>query len=145
MLIINMQDIPDLQKKMIINVTKDYDILKIYKFNQSNDEVIFNGRTPRRCRFCGKSEPAVTFKKRAHAISELCGNHHLLSDYECDSCNSKFSKYERQFSQFMLFYHSMLGVEGKKGVPKYQRNRNEFTGVSFVDGKTSIRAKVQQY
>ena len=139
-----MQDIPDLQKKMLINITTDYDILKIYKLNQSKDEVISNGNTPRKCRFCGKKEPAVSFNKRAHVISELCGNHHLLSDYECDSCNSKFSKYERQFSQFMLFYHSTLGVVGKKGVPNYQRNRNELSGVSFENGKTNIRAKIDE-
>ena len=94
-----MLDIPDLQKKMLINIIRDYDILKIYKLNQSKDEVISNGTTPRRCRFCGKTEPSVTFNKRAHVISELCENHHLLSDYEYDSCNSKSSEYERQFRQ----------------------------------------------
>ena len=137
-------DIPDLQKKMLMNLMQDYDILKICKLNQTADEVITSGVAPRKCRFCGNAEPTVSFKKRAHAISELCGSHHLLTDYECDTCNNKFSKYERQFSQFMLFYHSILGVEGKKGVPNYQRDRNGTTGVSNEGGIASIRSQVNE-
>ena len=137
-------DIPDLQKKMLMNLMQDYDILKICKLNQTADEVITSGVAPRKCRFCGNAEPTVSFKKRAHAISELCGSHHLLTDYECDTCNNKFSKYERQFSQFMLFYHSILGVEGKKGVPTYRRDRNGTTGVSNENGVASIKSQVNE-
>ncbi|MFA5251657.1 MAG: hypothetical protein WC454_03620, partial [Phycisphaerae bacterium] len=32
----------------------------------------------RKCRFCGKSEPAVSFKNRAHAIPECLGNKSLI-------------------------------------------------------------------
>lgn len=133
-----------MQKKLLMNLMQDYNILKIYKLNQTADEVISSGTTPRTCRFCGKIEPNVKFKKRAHAISELCGSHHLLSDYECDDCNNKFSKYERQFSQFMLFYHAILGVEGKKGIPTYQRDRNGTTGVSNEGGIANIKSQVNE-
>ena len=139
-----LEEIPKAQKLLLANLIQDYDILKISKLNQPSDEVLSSGSAVRKCRFCGNTEPAVKFRKRAHAISELCGSHHLLSDYECDSCNGKFSKFERAFSQFMLFYHSILGVEGKKGVPKYQRSRNETTGVSYENGKASLRSQVNE-
>ena len=139
-----LEEIPKAQMVMLTHLAQDYDILKICKLNQTSDEILSSGSAVRKCRFCGNTEPAVKFRKRAHAISELCGSHHLLSDYECDSCNGKFSKYERAFSQFMLFYHSILGVEGKKGVPKYQRNRNETTGVSYENGKASLRSQVNE-
>src|SRR5688572_3441102 len=50
-------------------------------------------RKERTCRFCNKSMPEVTFKKDAHTISQLTGNRHLVSDFECDTCNDLFSKY----------------------------------------------------
>lgn len=139
-----LDEIPRAQTVMLTHLAQDYDILKIYRLSQSSDEELTSGYAVRKCRFCGKTEPEVKFRKRAHAISELCGSHHLLSDYECDSCNSKFSKYEREFSQFMLFYHTIFGVKGKKGVPKYQRNRNETTGVSYENGKVSLRSQVNE-
>jgi hypothetical protein len=47
-------------------------------------------KSERKCRFCGKSNPEVSFKKKAHLIPEFLGNKMLLSDFECDSCNYEF-------------------------------------------------------
>lgn len=53
------------------------------------------------CRYCGKSKPAVTFKKEAHAFPELIGNHVLIALDECDSCNEQFStSVEDHFAKF---------------------------------------------
>lgn len=91
-----LEEIPKAQIVMLTLLAQDYDILKIYKLNQQSDEVLTSGNAVRKCRFCGNTERTAKFRKRAHAIYELCGSHHLLSDYECDNCNSKFSKYERE-------------------------------------------------
>lgn len=53
------------------------------------------------CRFCGKKYGEVFFKKDAHVLSKLLGNKFLLSDFECDECNSIFSKYETNLSNFI--------------------------------------------
>jgi hypothetical protein len=44
-------------------------------------------RRERVCRFCGLGADKTKFNKDAHAIPELLGNKHLLSDSECDACN----------------------------------------------------------
>jgi hypothetical protein len=75
--------------------------------------------TPGKCRFCGKSEHSVTFKKVAHAIPESMGNKCFVSVDECDACNSFFGKgIETQFGSWSHRHRSLAQVEGKKGVPK---------------------------
>ncbi|MEW5821251.1 MAG: hypothetical protein AB1782_13745 [Cyanobacteriota bacterium] len=69
----------------------------------------------RKCRFCGKSEGEITFKKIAHAISEGIGNKSLLSYYECDDCNGHFSTLEDSFIKFIDPYRTLFGIKGKKG------------------------------
>lgn len=141
---LSVESLTKLQYRLLTNIAKDYDLIVGKRLDQIKDEMLTNGTIPRKCRFCGQSEPSVHFNKRAHAISELCGNHHLLSDYECDICNAKFSKYERQFSQFMLFYHSVLGVDGKKGIPTFQPDRNGNSNIKNENGKPSINVQVNE-
>lgn len=138
------ENLTKLQYRLLTNIAKDYDLIVGKRLDQTKDETLTYGANPRTCRFCGQAEPSVRFKKRAHAISELCGNHHLLSDYECDTCNAKFSKYERQFSQFMLFYHSILGVDGKNGIPTFQPERHGNSNIKNEKGKPSISAQVNE-
>lgn len=45
---------------------------------------------PYTCRFCGRTAPDVSFKKVAHAVSELVGNKALYLKSECDACNELF-------------------------------------------------------
>jgi hypothetical protein len=54
-----------------------------------NKQIIL-GSKPFKCRFCGGKPPERTFKKRAHAVSELLGNKVMKSLYECDTCNERF-------------------------------------------------------
>lgn len=74
-----LKEITKAQADLLTLLVQDYDILKICKLNQTSDEVLTSGTSVRKCRFCGNTEPAVKFRKRAHAILELCGSHHLLS------------------------------------------------------------------
>lgn len=68
------------------------------------------------CRFCGKSEPEVSFKKVAHAFPESIGNKALATYYECDTCNCFFGKtIEEEYGKFFSLYHSIMMESGKDG------------------------------
>lgn len=77
-------------------------------------------RTKRTCRYCSLSYPVVKFKKDAHLISEMLGNRNILSDFECDDCNTLFSKYENDLAYFLGFTRTVLQTKGKKSVPKFK-------------------------
>lgn len=72
-------------------------------------------RSKRVCRFCGKSMPEVSFKKKGHALSESIGNKFIIGDEECDSCNEKFSDIEQHFYKRHAFHLELCGIKGKKG------------------------------
>jgi hypothetical protein len=72
------------------------------------------------CRFCGKPEGTVSFRNKAHAVSDLLGRNDFLIFDECDNCNSLFSTWETQMSQFFMPYLATLGIKGKKEIPAFQ-------------------------
>ncbi|PFC27710.1 HNH endonuclease [Bacillus thuringiensis] len=78
--------------------------------------------SPRVCRFCGKSQNEVKFKKDAHAIPHMLGNQYLLSKDECDVCNQYFSQLENDLGNYTLFIRSIQGQKGKRSYPKFKRN-----------------------
>lgn len=75
------------------------------------------GKKPSPCRFCGRSGPEVTFKKIAHAVPEFVGNGVLVTLYECDDCNDRFSTFEDDLGKMTLLYRVAGQVIGKAGVP----------------------------
>lgn len=128
----------NIQMVMTRHILKDYDQLFLEVGNFKTDTFLPSSTTGR-CRFCKQSLPNVTFNKRAHAISELIGNHHLLSNYECDSCNSSYSKLEYQFSQYMLFYNTVFQIVGKRKPPVFQPYRNQPSSIFSSNGVLNIR------
>lgn len=98
---------------------KDYELVAKYFLNEDK-QIVLKDSCPGKCRFCGRRSPEVSFEKKAHAISEMFGNKWITSEYECDECNERFSKYEAQYSQFMGAYHTFMQCFGKKGVPSFQ-------------------------
>lgn len=108
-------------------------------------------KTKRVCRFCGRSkENGATFKKKAHALSNLIGNRLLFSYYECDECNQKFSYYENDLAEYLRPYHVILNVSGKNGVPKYKQqesrisNENGTIKVDIFEGDPSIKLSIDE-
>jgi hypothetical protein len=103
--------------------------LKALQFYDHNYSVLFSaalgagskrivlGTKPFQCRFCGGTEPQKTFKKRAHAVSELLGNKIIVSLYECDDCNKRFAGFEDDLAKMTLPFRSIGGVMGKGGIP----------------------------
>ncbi|MEQ1671469.1 MAG: HNH endonuclease [Hyphomicrobium sp.] len=75
------------------------------------------GIKPCPCRFCGRSIPAVTFGKIAHAIPEFVGNGTLVAHYECDECNERFSAFEDDLAKMTLLHRVAGQIIGKSGVP----------------------------
>lgn len=104
------------------NFFSKYELVSM--LGDSEKKFILGDKTDRVCRFCGKTNKEVKFKKEAHVIPEFMGNHNLLSYFECDICNSKFSKYEDSFANFMGITRTISQIKGKKNkIPKYKDPR----------------------
>lgn len=75
------------------------------------------------CRYCGKTEPNVTFKSKAHTFPEFLGNKLFVSiNNECDECNMLFSKYEMDLNRVIYPYLVINSISGKGGIKKYKSN-----------------------
>jgi hypothetical protein len=95
-------------------------------------------KDPRVCRYCGKTTPAVTFRRIAHALPELIGNHWILAHDECDDCNTLFSNsVEDHLSKYVMSRRTLSQHEGKNGVPSYKDN--EGLRVDVADGVLRIK------
>lgn len=79
----------------------------------------------RTCRFCGRSYPDVRFSKKAHLFPESLGNKVHFSDFECDSCNFKFSQHENDFANFLGPYRTISEIPKKGGYPKFFSRKKE--------------------
>ncbi len=69
------------------------------------------------CRFCGKMNPEVNFKNDAHLIPKFLGNQDLLSDFECDNCNSLFSSFESHFANFIGITRNLWALTNHNFIP----------------------------
>ena len=122
--------------RMIKALEVNYEPLIVYHLKDEDEIMLGDPAAKRTCRFCGRTEPEVTFKKVAHAIPHFIGNRTLKSLYECDECNGKvFSPMESQFSQFMSFYHTFCHVSKGDKVPTFRNNSKEKSKI-VVDGGT---------
>lgn len=111
-----------------------YDHYEVNSFN-GNERLNIGtyDKKKRVCRFCGHSMPDVTFKQKAHAISESLGNKGLVCREECDDCNRRFNETIEQDVIHLFQFHLILkGIKGKKGCPTLQGN-----GISITNDSTS--------
>lgn len=96
------------------------DSFLIYSFGEKLRYVGEPDKNKRVCRFCGQSSPIVTFKKKAHAISESLGNKLLFCNEECDKCNESFGSSIEQdlfnVHKFILTLHGQRGKEGQRNL-----------------------------
>lgn len=108
--------------KLIQLLDENYTSLITIHLNE-NKFIYLGDKNNRICRFCGKQHPDVTFNNEAHAIPEFIGNKRLITYYECDTCNSKFSKLlENHMANYMNLHHTLSQVRGKNGVPSFKSN-----------------------
>lgn len=115
-----------------------YDIV-VNRIIQARGRKVVLGTKPEVCRFCTRTRPIVTFGKEAHAVPELAGNRTLISLYECDECNNRFSAFEDDLGKLTLLERIAGQVLGKAGVPsgksgqKKSRIEVDLTGFKIED------------
>lgn len=131
-------------KKICSQFYSNYENIASYGTNLEH-KLFLGDKSNQVCRFCGRKKGDVTFRKDAHALSNLIGNNRLFSYYECDDCNSnKFSKYESEFSNFMNLYHSLSQIKGKSGIPSYKSRPNDFSRVDIKDVISVLQKEDEQ-
>lgn len=91
---------------------------------------------PRSCRFCGLSEPQVTFRDEAHALPAAFGNTGLFSHYECDTCNHLFGEgIEDHLGRWSKPMRTLSRIKGRKGVSTIKKpGPDKGWRVEYADG-----------
>ena len=94
----------------------------------------------KKCRFCKKTKPEASFKRKAHTFPNFMGNKELLSLDECDECNSFFGNtIERDAAEFFLPHRALFGIEGKGGKKQFRTHDRALSfGHSLVNGKQCL-------
>lgn len=73
-------------------------------------------KAKRVCRFCNNQNKPISYKTKAHAISEALGNKSLVLYDECDKCNHQFSQtIERDVVEILSIFRTIFDVKGKGG------------------------------
>jgi len=96
-------------------------------------------KNDRICRFCGKNSQETTFQNAAHSIPHLLGNNTIFNDFECDACNSIFSKYETDLGEYFKIERTIYGTKGKKGIPKIKTNSETTQIIKDDSGMISLK------
>lgn len=100
----------------------------------------------KKCIWCLKTEPEISYKKRAHIIPQSLGSK-LIFENECDFCNSYFGRAIKNGPSIDLAVKEAFNItrhfliEGfKKDVPKF---RSEYFKVDTNKKKWSLRPRFQ--
>lgn len=114
----------DIEIKNLEAIKLNYDLITHKDIHPSITKKEYLGNKYNRvCRFCRQDKSQTTFKKIAHAIPELLGNKSLVSYYECDQCNEKFSTtLENHLSGYLSYYRSLARIKGKRGNVKFKQH-----------------------
>ena len=125
-------------------INANYSIIADYDMSHNKEILLGDKSETRKCRFCGKSTPDVSFESDAHAVSHFIGNRVLKTLYECDSCNKQlFAKMEEQFDAYMRFYHVFCHVSRNGNtVNSYKCNSKSKASISVSEEWTDINCCV---
>jgi hypothetical protein len=148
----------------VTELNKNYDSIFTHIVDQCEEKIVINDPI-KKCRFCEKSEPEVSFRKIAHAIPELIGNKKILTNNECDSCSEIFSLLlDDSLAKFLGLWRTLMQIKGKTGIVSYKdpdgisridytdsgiviknHENNEFTKINFDDNTITINGFRQPY
>jgi hypothetical protein len=111
-----------------------------FDFLLTSERIGLKEKEQRTCRFCKKSYPKVKFENIAHTIPEFLGNKYSISDFECDTCNKLFGKYEKQLSNYFGIAIPANRTKGKKRIPCANSYDKKITAkrTDFFGAKTAI-------
>lgn len=120
----------------ILNWWNDnYSLIADYNITEKQ---ILGDKEHKKCRFCGKSEPEVTFRDIAHVIPASLDNKFLFSYYECDDCNHLFGNTIEDHLNKYIFPHRLASIIlGRKGKITYKED--EFNRIDVTNGKWEIK------
>jgi len=112
-----------MQKKLTFPTRFEADKCKLFTENYAvaniltgrDNVVLKNEANDISCRFCMRKKNEVSFKQKTHVIPQLLNKALPKSNFECDDCNAKFSKYESDLGHFLLLERSIFGQKKKKG------------------------------
>lgn len=118
---LNHLDYDDLKKfevEFCKGIIDNYDAVH-YENGKKQIKIGEPDKKKRKCRYCEKMMPEVTFSKVAHTISEGLGNKSIITNDECDCCNEDLG---RDIEQDLIVYLSPLrtfmSITGKNGKGK---------------------------
>ncbi len=127
------EEIKEENDKLFKNVIEEYHIRAVGEFRKSIGNPI---KTERLCRFCKKKVPEVSFKYKAHAMSEALGNKNVILFDECDKCNEVFGKsIEGDIITYLSLFRTIYEVDGKRGKKKIKGRNFEMTKNETVEIK----------
>lgn len=95
---------------------------------------VLGDKTQKKCIFCGKTSPDVSFKKEAHVIPAALGNKRLFNYCECDRCNEDvFSVYENELVNILQIDRIWVRGRPRNGSPKFRHAKSESYMTSTPD------------
>lgn len=104
------------------DICNHYDLVGYMDLSKIKQKSVVKDKSLK-CRFCGKEGNQTTFRNDSHTFPRFIGNKFVLSEFECDLCNEKFSRIlENEFANFMKLFHTVNSVKGKKGIPTYKKD-----------------------
>lgn len=117
-----------------------YDIFELVADNNSVEKYSksFVNKT---CRLCGYSTSDATFNNEPHFIPQLLGRNNFSSNYECDTCNEIFARFETDLSTFITPFTTLVNVKTKKGVPTFKSRKDNIekaTTIKIEDNNRSF-------
>jgi hypothetical protein len=130
---LDLSNVPDKLKTELETFEANYKIEALIVHPSKEPEL--SPPEDRICRFCKRRMPEVNFASIAHTIPQFMGNKNLISNFECDTCNGIFSKYETELSKFLGVSRTLSLVKGKKGVPTF----------TTQDGKLAFKFDSKQW
>lgn len=116
-----------------VSFLASYEIQQVTVSNVKNNVIRLKPKKQRSCRFCHKNFPETSFGNIAHLIPKSLGNTTLKSDFECDTCNNKFSLLETDFNSFLGIYRAFNPINDKK--IKFKTNTIVAKEITLSTGK----------
>jgi hypothetical protein len=116
-----------------------YRVLTSWRCGQQTKKVRLGPSSPRVCAICGASSPEAQFRTDAHVVPDMFGCRELLSNEECDDCNSRNGRtWENALGTLTHGDRSFAGIPGKgPTIPKLKVGKS-YIGGSRGRGLTSI-------
>jgi hypothetical protein len=91
------------------------------------------------CRFCKRKYGQVKFKQDAHIFPYALGNKYLISDFECDECNSKFGRFEDDLTKYIGISRTIDNTNTRNGVPSFVSSDLKALKTSIFENEQGIK------